>query len=147
MKRVCSLFCLSFFLLFCLTPGFAQTGTTSLRGTVADETGAVIVGANVKISNSQTGFERSTTSGSTGEYEFLALPPGLYALTVEKQSFQRYVHMNLELLVNLPATQNVTLHVGSVSQTVEVSAVAVALNTTDASVGNAFSENEVKQLP
>ena len=147
MKRVCSLFCLSFFLLLCLTPGFAQTGTTSLRGTVADETGAVIVGANVKISNSQTGFERSTTSGSTGEYEFLALPPGLYALTVEKQSFQRYVHTNLELLVNLPATQNVTLHVGSVSQTVEVSAVAVALNTTDASVGNAFSENEVKQLP
>jgi hypothetical protein len=147
MKHVCWLFCLGFFLLFCLTPGFAQTGTTSLRGTVNDETGAVIVGANVKISNSQTGFERSTTSGSAGEYEFLALPPGLYALTVEKQSFQRYVHTNLDLLVNLPATQNVTLHVGSVSQTVEVSAVAVALNTTDASVGNAFSENEVKQLP
>jgi len=147
MKRVSSLFCLSFFLLFCLTPGFAQTGTTSLRGTVTDETGAVIVGANVKISNSQTSFERSTTSGSTGQYEFLALPPSVYTLTVDKEGFRKYVQTNLQLLVNSPATQDVSLHVGSTTQMVEVSAQAVALNTTDASLGVAFSENQVKQLP
>jgi hypothetical protein len=147
MKRVCSLFCLGFFLLFCLTPGFAQTGTASLRGTVADETGAVIVGANVKISNSQTGFERSTTSGSTGQYEFLALPPSVYTLTVDKEGFRKYVHTSLQLLVNLPATQDVALQVGSTTQTVEVSAQAVALNTSDASLGIAFNETQVKQLP
>jgi len=147
MKRVSSLFCLSFFLLFCLTPGFAQTGTTSLRGTVTDETGAVIVGANVKISNSQTNFERSTTSGSTGQYEFLALPPSVYTLTVDKEGFRKYVQTNLQLLVNSPATQDVSLHVGSTTQMVEVSAQAVALNTSDASLGIAFNETQVKQLP
>jgi hypothetical protein len=126
---------------------WAQTGTTSLRGTVTDKSDAAIVGANVKISNSQTGFERSTTTGDTGAYEFLALPPGVYTLTVEKESFRKYVQANLELLVNLPATQNVTLQVGSMSQTVEVSAATVVLNTTDASLGNAFNENQVKQLP
>jgi len=51
------------------------------------------------------------------------------------------------LLVNLPMTQNVMMQVGSVSQTVEVSAAAVALNTTDASIGIAFGENQVKELP
>ncbi|MFI5096963.1 MAG: carboxypeptidase regulatory-like domain-containing protein [Candidatus Acidiferrales bacterium] len=147
MKRVSSLFCLGFFLLFCLTPAFAQTGTTSLRGTVMDKSGAAILGADVKISNPQTAFERSSTSGSTGEYEFPGLPPGTYVLTVEKENFGKYEQNNVQLLVNTPATLNVTLQVGSVNQTIEVSAAAITLNTTDASVGNAFNENQVKQLP
>jgi len=133
----------------CLIAGaaFGQTGTTSVRGTVLDKTGAAIVGASVKISHKETGLERSTTTGDTGGYEFLALPPGTYTLTVEKTNFRRYQQSNFELLVNLPATLNITLEVGVTTQTVEVSAAAVALNTTDASIGNAFNENQVKQLP
>jgi hypothetical protein len=124
-----------------------QTGTTSLRGTVTDKSGAAIVGANVKITNGQTGFERSTATGDNGEYEFLVLPPGNYTLTAEKNSFRRYEQTNLQLLVSLPATQNVSLQVGAASETVEVYAAAAALNTTDASLGIAFNENQVKELP
>src|SRR5271166_1003129 len=138
---------LTVFVLLGVDYALAQTGTTSLRGTITDKSGAAIVGASVKITNSQTGFGRSATTGGSGEYEFLALAPGDYTLTVEKASFQRYEQTNLQLLVNLPATANVTLQVGSATQTVEVSAQLETLNTTDASIGNAFNENQVKQLP
>jgi hypothetical protein len=134
-------------LLCCGSRGFGQTGTTSLRGEISDKSGAAIVGATVKIKNAQTGLERTTTSEANGDYEFLALPPGTYDLTVEKESFRKYNHPNLRLQVNLPATHNITLEIGSTMQTVEVSAQAETLNTTDASLGNAFNENQVKELP
>jgi hypothetical protein len=134
--------------LLCLpSSAFAQTGTTSLRGSVSDKTGGAIVGANVTIKNQDIGLERTTTTSTTGQYEFLVLPPGTYTLAIEKQNFQRYVQSNLELLVNSPATQDVTLQVGSTAQTVEVSAQAETLNTTDASLGISFDEDRVKQLP
>ncbi|MGB2627037.1 MAG: carboxypeptidase-like regulatory domain-containing protein [Candidatus Acidiferrum sp.] len=126
---------------------FGQTGTTSIRGNVLDNTNKAIVGAVVTLANSQTGLVRTTASGATGEYEFIALTPGTYTLKVQKDNFQSYEQANLQLLVNLPATQNVILQVGSALQTVEVSAQLEALNTTDASLGNAFNENQVKQLP
>ena len=144
-KKVFFVFVLS--LAFVVSIAFGQTGTTSLRGSILDKTGAAIVGAKVTIRDPELSFERSTTSGATGQYEFLALPPGTYILAVEKENFQRYLQSNLQLLVNLPTTQDVVLQVGAASQTIEVSAQAVTLNTTDASIGNAFNENQVKQLP
>lgn len=132
----------------CFASGaFGQTGTTSLRGAVTDKTGGAIVGARVTIKNLDLGLERTTNTGTTGQYEFLALQPGRYSLTVEKANFQRYVQANVELLVNSPATQDVILQVGSTSQTVEVSAQAETLNTTDATLGISFDEDRVKQLP
>ena len=141
---------IAFFAIFVFSSvqlSFAQTGTTSLRGSVTDKSGAAIVGAKVTIKNPALSVERTTTSGSTGQYEFLALPPGTYSLLIEKESFQKYLQTNLELLVNLPASQDVTLQIGSSTQTVEVSTQVETLNTTDASLGNAFSERQVKDLP
>lgn len=126
---------------------FPQTGTTSLRGVITDKSGGSIAGANIKLSNSQTALERATKTAANGEYEFLALPPGTYTLTVEMTNFQKYEQLNLQLLVNSPATQDITLSVGSTMQMVEVSAQVETLNTSDASLGTAFNENQVKQLP
>ena len=126
---------------------WAQTGTTSLHGTVTDKSGATIGDAKITLSDSKQGFERETTSGKAGEYEFQALPPGTYVLTVELQGFRKFEQRNLQLLVNSPGTANVTLEIGSSSQTVEVSAQTQTLNTTDASLGNAFNEIQVRQLP
>src|SRR5260370_9679558 len=125
----------------------AQTGTTSLQGTVADKTGAVIVGAKITLSNAQQGLHREATTNSAGEYEFLSLPPGTYALVVEMTGFRKSEQRNLQLLVNLPTTSNVVLEVGTSSETVEVSAQTETLNTTDASLGNTFNDNQAKQLP
>jgi len=126
---------------------WAQVGTTSLRGTVTDRTGAVITNAKVSLANVGQSLSREATTNAAGEYEFAALTPGTYALMVEMSGFRKFEQRNIQLLVNLPTTLNVTLEVGAAAQTVEVSAQAVTLNTTDASLGNAFGENQVKELP
>jgi hypothetical protein len=125
----------------------AQMGTTSLRGTVSDNSHAAIVGAKITLLNAAQGAQRGTTSASAGEFEFLSLSPGTYTLTVEKDGFNKYEQANLQLLVNVPATVNVVLKVGSLATQVEVSAQSEVINTTDASLGTAFNENQVKQLP
>ena len=125
----------------------AQTGTTSLHGTVIDQSHSAIVGANVTLLDVQKGQLRTATTGSQGEYGFESLTPGTYTLTVEMPSFRKYERRNLQLLVNQPETANVTLEVGSASQVVEVNAQTATLNTSDASLGNAFGENQVKALP
>jgi hypothetical protein len=126
---------------------WGQTGTTSLHGTVTDQSGALIGGAKVALNNAQQGFHRETTTNAAGEYEFLALQPGVYFLVVEMNGFRKFEQNNLELLVNTPTTSNVKMEIGTALQTVEVSGQAVTLNTTDASLGIAFDENQIKQLP
>src|SRR5437660_3284457 len=110
--------------MFVTARNYAQTGTTSLRGTVMDKTGASVSDARVSLDNAGQAFHRDMQTSATGEYEFVALPPGTYTLTIEKAGFRKYEQKNLQLLVNLPVTVNATLEVGATSQVVEVSALA-----------------------
>ncbi len=126
---------------------FSQTGTSSLSGVVLDSSKAAIVGAQVALRNNAQSIERNAQTNTSGGYTFTSIPPGTYTLTVEKQGFNRYEQDNLRLLVDSPITSNVTLQIGSVTQSVEVSSQPVAINTTDASIGNAFSEHQIEQLP
>lgn len=126
---------------------WGQAGSTSIRGAVIDKSGAAIVGAKVSLSNSSQALQREQKTGPTGEYEFSALPPGTYSLTVEMSGFRQFEQKSIQLLVNLPTTLNVTLEIGTASQVVEVVGQAQTLNTTDASLGNAFGETQVKELP
>ncbi len=139
-------------LLVCLlalgtTRSLAQTGTTSVHGTVLDKSGASVEGAQVTLSNEEQGIRREMQSNERGDYEFRALTPGTYNLVVEKTGFRKFDQKNVQLQVNTPATVNVTLEIGASTETVEVSAQTVTLNTSDASLGNAFSERQVKDLP
>lgn len=126
---------------------WGQVGTTSVRGVVTDKSGAAIAGAKVTLSGAAQSLKREMPTNQAGEYEFLALPPGTYVLTVEMSNFRKFEQKNLQLLVNTPATVDAALEVGSTAEIIEVSAQALTLNTTDASLGAAFNENQVKQLP
>jgi Carboxypeptidase regulatory-like domain len=137
---------LSMLLVLSLTR-FSISQTSSLQGTVTDPTGGAVAGTTVALVNTGSNLERSTTTGSLGEYKFLALPPGNYKLTVSAKGFARYQQTNLQLLVNTPATANVQLKVGGTSEIVNVSGEAPALNLVDASIGNPFNETQVKQIP
>ncbi len=125
----------------------AQTGTSSLRGTVTDKTGATVAGAKVSVANAAQAISRDAVTGNLGEYEFLGLQPGVYTLSIEKDGFRKYEQNKLQLQVNSPATQNVVLEVGLAVQVVEVSAQTQTLNTSDASLGTAFNERQIKELP
>lgn len=121
--------------------------TASVRGIVSDPQGAVIPNAQVTIHSAETDFQRSLSSGAGGEYEFLQLKPGVYKLSVSAPGFERYENPSLHLLVNTPATLNVALTLGKQTDVVSVSEEAPPLNQTDASLGIAFSEKQVKEIP
>lgn len=120
---------------------------TSVRGTVTDPSGSVVAGATVVLANAESRTERAARTGAQGEYQFLFVPPGTYALTVTTAGFQRSQQTDLELLVNTPATANVQLKIGQASEVVTVSSEAPALNLVDASIGNSFEETQVRQIP
>jgi len=120
---------------------------TSLRGTITDPSGSTIAGASVVLSNNESKVERAATTGEQGEYQFLFLPPGTYTLIVTASGFQRYELTGVQLLVNTPATINTQLKVGVATETVNVTSEQPALNLVDASIGNSFGENQVKQVP
>src|SRR5947209_2786155 len=135
------------FLLAVSTLTFAQSGTTSLRGTVTDPSLAAVPGATVTLASPDRGFTRTVQTGNSGGYEFLQLQPGSYQLTVEMPGFRKAEQKSLQLLVDTPATVNVKMEVGTATEVIEVNAEAAVINTTDASLGNAFNETQVKSLP
>jgi Carboxypeptidase regulatory-like domain len=124
---------------------FAQS--TALRGIITDPQGAVIPTAAVTLTNASTGFHRETVTNPQGEYQFLQVVPGTYRLTADKIGFNPITRTDVQLLVNTTATLDLRLELGRTAETVNVSAQTSAINTVDASVGNAFSEQQVRELP
>jgi hypothetical protein len=121
---------------------------SSLNGTVADPSGAVIPNATISIKNIETGVERETKSDGAGRYSFSQVSPGTYRLTAKADGFVEISVRSIELLVNAPATVPVVFEkIGAVSQTVQVEASAVQVNTQDASLGNAIGNQLVISLP
>ena len=86
-------------------------------------------------------------STGQGQYQFLQLPPGTYSVIVHKPGFTTLSQSNVELLVNTPSNVDFHLEVGKTTEVANVVAEEPAINTTDASIGNAFSERQVRQLP
>jgi hypothetical protein len=126
---------------------FSQTSSTSLRGTVTDQSGGLVPDVTVVLADTGSKTERTATTGAQGAYQFLFLVPGTYTLTVTGKGFARYQQTGLELLVNTPATVNVQLKIGQATESITVTSETPALNTVDASLGNSFGETQVRQIP
>ena len=129
------------------TLSWSQTSTTSLRGTIVDPKGAVVPGAEVIITNSATAYSRSTKTNGEGVYQFVEVPPATYSVSIKALGFGAVRVDNVRLLVNTPATLNQALQVQSVAETVEVLSQAPLVNTEDASLGHAFTADEMTTLP
>jgi Carboxypeptidase regulatory-like domain len=121
----------------------------SVTGTVTDSQRGSVPGVTVDLDDANTGLHLSTVTNDQGDYQFPRLAPGPgYKLTFTKDGFTKYKLDNLTFGVNTTSTHNVTLQIGEVSQTVEVSSTgAETLNTTDASVGNVFGPKLIDSLP
>jgi Carboxypeptidase regulatory-like domain len=130
-----------------LSPSAWAQATTSLHGAVTDPSGASIPRAEITLINVETNVSRQTLTTSSGVYNFDAVQPGNYKLTVKATGFRTYVRTGIELQVNLPATVNIGMQVGAVSQNVTVSGRAPELNTTDASMGKNMGVTAINQLP
>jgi carboxypeptidase family protein len=125
----------------------AQTATTSLRGTITDAKGALLQGAIVTLSNTDTGFSRTAKSGNDGVYQFLEVPPSTYTVTVASSGFATVKQEKVTLQVAQPATLDISMQVKGTTEVVEVSGEAAMVNTTDASQGNVFNSTQLINLP
>jgi hypothetical protein len=124
-----------------------QAFAASLGGVVVDKSGGAIPKATVTLSNSQTGFTRTFTTGSDGRYSFTLVPPGTYALKIEKPGFRVYSQTGIILAVGEAANQNVTMALGAVTQQVTVNASAPLLNTSNANVASTVTGRQTVELP
>jgi hypothetical protein len=140
-------FCLLLLLVCASISAFSQS-TTSLGGRVTDKSGAIIPGASVRLTLIATSATRDNVTNGNGEYQFSQLAPGRYNLTVSSNGFQTAEKTGIDLLVSQPATVNVALAVANVTEQVAVTSdVEPVLNTTDATMGNAFDTKQVSSLP
>lgn len=124
----------------------SQTANTSLRGVIKDPSGALVAGAKATLTNMSTGQVLSATSNAAGEYNLPQILPAKYQIVVSASGFGDQTKI-AELLVSQPATIDFTLTVQSNTITVDVSAAAQTLNTTDASLGNSAGTTEIQALP
>ena len=128
-------------------PGAWAQATGSILGTITDTSGAVIVGAKVVVTNVSTNVSRETLTNGAGYYQVDNLIPGEYTLTAEMQGFKKAVRGKFELQLAQSARVDLAMEVGEVTQTVEITAAAPLLNTTDATVGQVVGVRETRELP
>ena len=126
---------------------WSQTATTSLRGTISDTRGAVVPEVTVTLTNPETGTSRTMRTDGQGVYQFLQVAPGTYTITAEAPGFAKIKRERVELVVSVPSTLNLQLQVQGQTVTVEVTGEAAHVNTTDASIGNAFGARQLLELP
>jgi len=135
---------------------FALAGSVSLMGqatdgnlvgTVSDPSGAVIAGAAVELINTATGVTTTTTTNTSGEYRFNNIPPGKYDLKTRQPGFSASTVRALDVSLGKTSTANVTLAVGEVSTTVEVTDTAALIDTTTAQVAATFGAREAIDSP
>ena len=131
----------------CMTPAAAQVASGSIVGAVRDASAAVVVGATVTIRNTETGIARVVKSNSQGEYVVTQLLPGAYTVTVEREGFKKAVQPAFKLDVNQTTRVDITLAVGSVNQSVEVSAAEPLVESQTSSLGQVVEESRVHALP
>ncbi len=124
----------------------AQTATTSLRGLIKDSSGALVPGASVTLLDKATGKSYNTVSNASGLYIFPVLTPTRYQITVTSPGFAT-LNRTAEFLVSQPATIDFALSIKAEAVTVDVSATAQTLNTTDATLGDSVGNETIQALP
>src|ERR1700678_2671633 len=125
--------------------GQGYFGTVS--GILTDSSGAMIQGAKVTLLDEQKGYHFTTKSDSEGHYLFASIPPGLYSVTAEMPGFEKTVRTHIRLNVTENPSANLTLKIASASQTVEVNAQTVTIDTQDAVTGQVVDRRAINDLP
>ena len=125
---------------------FGQVATTSLRGIIKDQAGALVPGATITLLDKSVNKTYTATSDGSGYYQLPQIPPTRYIITASSSGFADQTK-TAELLVNQPATINFTLSVQASNVTVDVSGSAQTLNTTDASEGNSIGNEMIQSIP
>ena len=130
-------------------PAFAQSQAANgtIEGTVADSSGGVLPGVTVTVTNVDTGLERSLVTNIEGQYRGLLLPLGQYKVAAELQGFKKSEQTGIALRAGDTATINFSLEVGTVSETVTITAEAPIAQPGKIDLGRTIGDTELHNLP
>lgn len=145
-KRILFLLAVSVAAFCCAREAYGQA-TGSFLGTVTDKSGSAVAGATVTVTSQGTSAVRSAVTDETGHYVVNLLPVSIYTIRVEFKGFQPVETKDVKLQVDEQREMDFSLALATVSATVEVMANAVALETTNPSLGQVITSQEVAQLP
>jgi hypothetical protein len=134
-------------LVFSLAPVFAQTTAGSMVGTVYDPSGGLIAGAQVTLTNMDTGIATRTITNAAGEYVVTPLPIGRYSVAVEAKGFKTSVRNDVTVNVQDRVRVDASLEVGSMSETVHVEAETPLLQTDTSYLGQVVESQRIVDLP
>src|SRR6185295_7900215 len=121
--------------------------TGSILGVVHDATQAVVAGARIVATNSETNFSRETVSAVDGSYRLLALPSGRYKVTATASGFQQFTTNDIDVRVNDQLRIDIALEVGSVQQEISVTATAIQVETSNTQLGDVIESRKILALP
>lgn len=135
------------FIVFSAQALHAQFVRGSIVGKVTDEKGAVVSGAEAKLTNLATNELKTVSTDDNGDYVFPALLPGSYSLEVKRTGFRTFLVNKIELQVNQTARVDVTLPIGELKEVVETTASAVLLKTDTSEIGHVLTNKQIVELP
>jgi outer membrane receptor protein involved in Fe transport len=145
-QRICAVFALFTAIAFSHRLFAQATASGNIQGTVTDKSQAVVAGAEVAVTNLETGATRSATTSGSGNYRFDLLPAGKYKVKISARGFS-VVEVNIELLVGQTADGNATLTPGAATETVQVTAEGALIDLGKTSVSQEITPKEVEELP
>ncbi|MDQ6664298.1 MAG: TonB-dependent receptor [Acidobacteriota bacterium] len=124
---------------------FAQTAI--IQGSVSDPSNSAVAGVNIRIANISTGVVTNVETNPSGLYSAPLLPPGSYTVEAEKAGFARAARTGLQLDVSQTARVDFTLKIGAVTESVQVSAAALAVDSETSTVGQVINTRQILDLP
>src|ERR1043165_1777722 len=145
-KRIFIVFLMLVAALLATSSALGQS-TATIQGTVTDSTGAVLPNATVVVRNRNTSTERTTQTDSDGNYQFAALPVGLYSIEARVEGFKTQVADQVTLEVAKTVVQNFQMEVGALSEQVLVASDVPVIETTTTSVGTVINQRTVQEIP
>ena len=127
--------------------GRTQNATGTIEGYVTDTTGATVPTARLKATDISTNQSMTATSDGTGHYQFLNVPVGTYALTVEQSGFKTFERTGIIVHAAVNDRVDASLQVGSANETITISGLSSQVDTTSATVGTTITEKQITDLP
>jgi Carboxypeptidase regulatory-like domain len=147
LRCIFSSFIFVILLAFAATPTHAIEVNGRIKGTVTDPSGAVLPGIQVTATNTATGVAFQTKTLSDGDYLFPQLPVGTYSISVSAPGFKAFIATGIIINIDTEYVESVKLEVGNRTETLEVAADAVQVNTTDMQLNNIVNSSQMVELP
>src|SRR5579864_5126715 len=119
----------------------------SIQGKVKDASGAVVPGVKITLTNNSTNAKQDTTTNTNGEFQFQNLPPSTYSLVAEAQGFKKTSASSVLVQVDQITHLELTLEVGSLTESVQVEAVAPLLENDKSTLSNVVTSHDISNMP